>query len=90
MTLKARADNGPRIAHQVLAYPALQYGWDTTSAIENAEGYGRQRATLKYFWQHLCDERGRRCQPLLLAAARHEPFPSPSDIDRNGRVRPLA
>jgi acetyl esterase len=29
VTLKARAENGPRIAYQMLAYPALQYGWDT-------------------------------------------------------------
>lgn len=69
VTLKARAENGPRIAYQVLVYPALQYGWDTASAIENAEGYGLQRATMKYLWQHYvtsaADAAHPYCSPLL-------------------------
>jgi acetyl esterase len=37
---------------QVLVYPALDYNWDTPSALENAEGYGLQRETMRWFWNH--------------------------------------
>jgi acetyl esterase len=37
---------------QVLVYPALDRNWDTPSALENAEGYGLQRETMRWFWNH--------------------------------------
>jgi acetyl esterase len=37
VTLRARDENGPRFAYQVLIYPAVQYGWDSPSALANAE-----------------------------------------------------
>ena len=50
--LKARDEGGPRIVFQILVYPALDRSWDSPSAIENAEGYGLQRETMRWFWNH--------------------------------------
>jgi acetyl esterase len=50
--LKARDERGPKIAFQCLVYPALDYNWDTPSALENAEGYGLQRESMRWFWNH--------------------------------------
>jgi acetyl esterase/lipase len=52
VSLRAREEHGPPIAFQVLVYPALDCNWDTPSAIENAEGYGLQRETMRWFWNH--------------------------------------
>ena len=52
VTLKARDHQGPRIAYQLLVYPALEYGWDKPSAHENAVGYSLQRGSMQYFWEH--------------------------------------
>jgi acetyl esterase len=52
VTLKARDVGGPKIAYQVLIYPAVQYGWDTPSALRNAAGYLLERAAMEYFWNH--------------------------------------
>lgn len=52
VTLKLRDEHGPQLAYQVLVYPAVQYGWETPSAITNAEGYLLQQASMRYYWQH--------------------------------------
>lgn len=56
VTLRARDEDGPRLAYQVLVYPAVQYGWDTPSAVANAEGYLLQRATMQYYWTHYVND----------------------------------
>jgi acetyl esterase len=52
VTLKAKAAGGPPLAYQVLIYPATNHGFDTPSAIENAEGYLLQRESMRWFWNH--------------------------------------
>ena len=52
MCLKARDEHGPKIAFQCLTYPALDDNWDTPAAHESAEGYGLQRETMRWFWNH--------------------------------------
>jgi len=52
LCLRARNEGGPRIAFQGLIYPAVDHGWDTESAHENAEGYLLQRETMRWFWNH--------------------------------------
>ena len=48
---------------QVLIYPITDYNLDTTSYLENAEGYLLTRATMKWFWEcYLADEED-GCQP---------------------------
>ncbi|MEZ9593450.1 alpha/beta hydrolase [Shewanella sp. 10N.261.52.F9] len=68
VTLRLRDENGPRLAYQVLVYPAVQYGWDTPSAHANAEGYLLQRASMKYYWGHYvrseADALNPYCSPL--------------------------
>jgi acetyl esterase len=52
VALRAREEGAPKIAFQGLIYPAVEYGWDTASAHENAEGYLLQRETMRWFWNH--------------------------------------
>ncbi len=77
VTLRARDENGPQFACQVLVYPAVQYGWDTPSALANAEGFLLQRASMEYFWKHYVkspmDGTNPYCSPL--AAADHSALP---------------
>jgi acetyl esterase len=69
VTLKARDVGGPKIAYQVLIYPAVQYGWDTPSALRNAAGYLLERAAMEYFWHHYVrhpsDGENPYCAPLV-------------------------
>ncbi len=69
VTLRARDENGPQLAYQVLIYPAVQYGWDTPSALANAEGFLLQRASMEYFWNHYVrnprDGMNPYCSPLV-------------------------
>lgn len=55
--LKARDEGGPRLAFQVLVYPALDRRFDLPSMVENAEGYLLTSANMRWFWdQYLPDE----------------------------------
>ncbi|USD38499.1 alpha/beta hydrolase [Ferrimonas sp. SCSIO 43195] len=77
VALRARDENGPRLACQVLVYPAVQYGWDTPSAINHGEGYLLQRASMSYYWNHYLrspvDGLHPYCSPLR--ASSHEDLP---------------
>jgi acetyl esterase len=77
VTLRARDEHGPQLAYQVLIYPAVQYGWDTPSALANAEGFLLQRASMAYFWNHYVrnpsDGMHPYCSPL--AAEDHSGLP---------------
>ena len=52
VALRARDEGAPSLAFQGLIYPAVDYGWDTGSALENAEGYLLQRESMRWFWNH--------------------------------------
>ncbi|RTR32714.1 alpha/beta hydrolase [Shewanella atlantica] len=75
--LRLRDENGPKLAYQVLVYPAVQYGWNTPSAVANAEGYLLQQASMKYYWHHYmrseADAKNPYCSPL--DAADHSALP---------------
>jgi len=77
VTLRARDESGPKIAYQLLVYPAVQFGWDTPSALANAEGFLLQRASMEYFWTHYVnnpsDGQHPYCSPL--AADDHAGLP---------------
>lgn len=52
VALRARDAGGPALAYQLLIYPATDYDLDTPSALANAEGYGLQRESMRWFWEH--------------------------------------
>ncbi|MEC4724422.1 alpha/beta hydrolase [Shewanella sp. D64] len=77
VTLRLRDEAGPKLAYQVLVYPAVQYGWQTPSALANAEGYLLQQASMKYYWSHYlrseADAKNPYCSPL--GAQSHKDLP---------------
>jgi acetyl esterase len=56
LTLRLRDEGGPMPGFQVLICPALNYGFDTASYHELAEGFGLNRTEMMYYWdQYLAD-----------------------------------
>lgn len=55
VALMARDRGGPNIAHQLLVYPVTNYGFDTESYTENANGYFITRNDLERFWNDYLD-----------------------------------
>ena len=57
VALKARDHNGPKIAFQILIYPAVDYKFDYPSMIENATGYSLTTQGMKWYWdQYMATE----------------------------------
>jgi len=52
VALLARERGGPRLAHQLLVYPATDAGLDSPSLFENGEGYFLTRDMMVWFWNH--------------------------------------
>jgi acetyl esterase len=51
VTLLAREHRGPRLVHQVLIYPVVDYNFETQSYRDNAEGYILTRDAMVWYWQ---------------------------------------
>lgn len=62
-----RDRGGPRIAHQLLLYPALARTGDFPSRLENAEGYPLTAASMEWFWE----------QYLIAHSDGDDPYASP-------------
>jgi acetyl esterase len=77
VALRARDEGAPRLAYQALIYPAVEHGWDTESAHENAEGYLLQRESMHWFWDHYVPDKARASEPYVspLLAADHSGLP---------------
>jgi len=52
----ARDRGGPAIAFQLLLCPVTEYGFDTASYRENAEGYLLTKSGMVWFWHHYLPE----------------------------------
>lgn len=50
VALKARDLKGPKIAFQILIYPAVDYNFEYPSMIENAVGYSLTTQGMKWYW----------------------------------------
>jgi acetyl esterase/lipase len=48
----ARDRGGPALVYQLLVYPVTNYGYDTASYRENAEGYLLTKDAIVWFWNH--------------------------------------
>ncbi|MFB6236642.1 MAG: alpha/beta hydrolase [Halopenitus sp.] len=66
-TLRARDEDGPDVAHQVLLYPVTDHAFDTDSYEANADNELLPRATMQWYWDHYLD------RPL----DGHHPYASP-------------
>jgi len=51
VALRLRDEGGPRLAVQALIYPVTNFGFDTASYREYAEGFGLTRGLMRYFWK---------------------------------------
>jgi acetyl esterase len=64
----AKSAGGPRIGFQALVYPVTDYGVDTQSYLDNAEGYLLTRASMEWFYGHYVntpeDGKDTRVSPL--------------------------
>jgi acetyl esterase len=49
---QARDEGGPGLCFQLLVYPVTDYGFDTPSYRENADGYLLTRNLMAWFWGH--------------------------------------
>ena len=62
--IRLRDEAGPRVALQVLIYPATQASFETLSCYENAEGYLLTTADLVWFWgNYLADSPAAAADP---------------------------
>ena len=52
VALMARDRGGPKLAFQLLVYPATDTDFETRSYRENSEGYFLTRADMVWFWNH--------------------------------------
>lgn len=52
VTLMARDRKIPKLSHQLLIYPVMNYGFDTPSYREFSDGYGLTREEMKWCWSH--------------------------------------
>ncbi len=57
VTLRARAANGPRIAFQLLAYPAVDATMSLPSYASNGSGYFLEKAGMEWFYGHYLQDR---------------------------------
>ena len=75
--LMARDRGGPKLAFQLLVYPATDTDFETRSYRENAEGYFLTRADMVWFWNHYAprdeDRRNPYASPLRAASLRGLP-----------------
>jgi acetyl esterase len=53
--LRARDENGPAVAFQLLVYPATDRRFDLPSMQDNAEGYLLTASTMRWFWAQYLD-----------------------------------
>ena len=77
VALMARDRGGPKLAFQLLVYPATDTDFETRSYRENSEGYFLTRADMVWFWNHYAprdeDRRNPYAAPQRAASLRGLP-----------------
>ncbi len=56
VALKARDENGPKIAFQILIYPVTDHKFDYSSMIDNAKGYALSTEAMKWYWKQYIND----------------------------------
>ena len=77
--LRARDEDGPEIALQVLVYPVVDHDFSTGSYQEYADaGLMLNRAEMEWFWDHYAPDTAQRSHPHAspLRAADHSRLPA--------------
>ncbi len=65
VALRARDEQGPQLAHQLLIYPVTNAEFDTGSYLENADGYLLTRRAMIWFWDHYVPSPNDRDHPYV-------------------------
>jgi acetyl esterase len=65
VSMMARDRKGPRIDLQILIYPITDCSFDTTSYIENKEGYNLTRDLMIWFWNHFLNDESEADDPYV-------------------------
>ncbi len=60
VALKARDEEAPKLAFQVLIYPILDHNFDTDSYLRNMEGFHLTRDAMIWFWDLYVPDNARR------------------------------
>ncbi|MCH9006507.1 alpha/beta hydrolase, partial [candidate division KSB1 bacterium] len=64
VALMARDRGGPALAHQLLVYPAVGNDDSSQSFQDNGEGYGLDRTTMRWYWDHYVRDQTDASNPL--------------------------
>lgn len=64
VALMARERGGPALAHQLLVYPAVGNDDSSQSFQDNGEGYGLDRTTMRWYWDHYVRDQTDASNPL--------------------------
>jgi acetyl esterase len=65
VTQMAREKGGPRLAFQLLVYPATDAAMDTPSYRENGQGYFLTADLMAWFWNHYVPDAATRANPRV-------------------------
>jgi len=65
VALRARDENGPKLAMQLLVYPVTDYGTDTESYKTNGEGNLLTTDMMSWFWDHYLNTASEGENPLV-------------------------
>jgi len=63
VALRFRDEEGPVLRLQVLIYPVTNYGFDTASYHQYAQGFGLTREMMRYFWTRYLAKPTDGCHP---------------------------
>ena len=64
VALMARERGGPVLAHQLLVYPVVGNDDSSQSFQDNGEGYGLDRTTMEWYWDHYVRDEADASNPL--------------------------
>ncbi len=66
VALRARDENGPPIAGQLLIYPVIEPSFETDSYNQFADGFGLTRATMQWFWRQYLHNDDQQLDPYAV------------------------